>query len=395
MRVPFLRVGREGVEAWEEGIKRVPTPVFGPLQVNGKYTHGSMRNAGLVAQEYKVSPKTIRDIWNRYSWAKVTRPMWTEQEGYHYSANYVLRGHQGNGTGPNKSMHATVVGGGGAAANRPPAAAAVQHHAVHQPATSSHFVGGLGHAAMIGVPQQMAGMVRFDGGAAQQAPAQDVRVKQDPIAGHQASGAVCVPSAGWAPTSNAYTLMCQAGGAPVESSSSFRSSVDDIGMGSSEMLQFNQEVDQMIGLPSDIMPTRMASCGAVDMSCGVDFGAVSKADEGVHSLQMPWMVKPTASKLPGEMSSCHDFDAGLSFGWGGPSTYNCVTGGQADTAGASQQQSDMQSKLSSDLDEQMMQSQKRLNDLLNMNGLPAYNGGSFVDSLSGSHMHAGQMPVAF
>jgi hypothetical protein len=30
-----------------------------------KYPHGSMRNASSVALEYKVSPKTIRDIWNR------------------------------------------------------------------------------------------------------------------------------------------------------------------------------------------------------------------------------------------------------------------------------------------------------------------------------------------
>jgi hypothetical protein len=30
-----------------------------------KYPHGSMRNAGTVSVEYKVSPKTIRDIWNR------------------------------------------------------------------------------------------------------------------------------------------------------------------------------------------------------------------------------------------------------------------------------------------------------------------------------------------
>jgi hypothetical protein len=36
-----------------------------------------------------------RDIWNRYSWAKVTRDLWTHQEVEHYSVTYSVRGHQG------------------------------------------------------------------------------------------------------------------------------------------------------------------------------------------------------------------------------------------------------------------------------------------------------------
>lgn len=33
-----------------------------------------------VANEYGVSPKTIRDVWNRKTWVKVTRPLWCPQE---------------------------------------------------------------------------------------------------------------------------------------------------------------------------------------------------------------------------------------------------------------------------------------------------------------------------
>lgn len=33
-----------------------------------------------LADMYKVSDKTVRDIWNRRSWGKVTRPLWSEAE---------------------------------------------------------------------------------------------------------------------------------------------------------------------------------------------------------------------------------------------------------------------------------------------------------------------------
>eukprot|EP00961_Rhodomonas_salina_P036353 488722-Rhodomonas_salina.1 len=33
-----------------------------------------------LAKQFKIADKTIRDIWNRRSWAKVTRPLWTEAE---------------------------------------------------------------------------------------------------------------------------------------------------------------------------------------------------------------------------------------------------------------------------------------------------------------------------
>jgi len=42
--------------------------------------YGSMSLAAKLARMYDVSPKTIRDIWNRKSWVKVTRSLWTEKE---------------------------------------------------------------------------------------------------------------------------------------------------------------------------------------------------------------------------------------------------------------------------------------------------------------------------
>lgn len=33
-----------------------------------------------VAEQYGVNSKTIRDIWNRATWVKATRPLWTEEE---------------------------------------------------------------------------------------------------------------------------------------------------------------------------------------------------------------------------------------------------------------------------------------------------------------------------
>ena len=42
--------------------------------------YGSMSLAAKLARMYDVSPKTIRDIWNRKSWVKATRSLWTEKE---------------------------------------------------------------------------------------------------------------------------------------------------------------------------------------------------------------------------------------------------------------------------------------------------------------------------
>lgn len=41
--------------------------------------------SSMVAEMYSVSPKTIRDIWNRKTWTQVTRGMWTEKEAEDYA----------------------------------------------------------------------------------------------------------------------------------------------------------------------------------------------------------------------------------------------------------------------------------------------------------------------
>jgi hypothetical protein len=45
--------------------------------------------SSLVAELYGVSPKTIRDVWNRKTWTQVTRPMWTAEEAEHYEREHM------------------------------------------------------------------------------------------------------------------------------------------------------------------------------------------------------------------------------------------------------------------------------------------------------------------
>lgn len=59
-----------------------------PRDAGTKY--GSMACAAQLAAAYDVSPKTIRDIWNRKSWVKATKPMWTEEE----KRNHIPRSHR-------------------------------------------------------------------------------------------------------------------------------------------------------------------------------------------------------------------------------------------------------------------------------------------------------------
>ena len=49
-----------------------------PRNAGSKY--GSMAAAVRLGERHGVSPKTIRDIWNRKSWVKVTRAYWTAAE---------------------------------------------------------------------------------------------------------------------------------------------------------------------------------------------------------------------------------------------------------------------------------------------------------------------------
>jgi hypothetical protein len=59
-----------------------------PRNAGSKY--GSMAEAVRLGERHGVSPKTIRDIWNRKSWVKVTRAFWTAAE----ASAYVPRRHR-------------------------------------------------------------------------------------------------------------------------------------------------------------------------------------------------------------------------------------------------------------------------------------------------------------
>ena len=59
-----------------------------PRNAGSKY--GSMAEAVRLGEKHGVSPKTIRDIWNRKSWVRVTRAYWTQAE----ASAYVPRRHR-------------------------------------------------------------------------------------------------------------------------------------------------------------------------------------------------------------------------------------------------------------------------------------------------------------
>jgi hypothetical protein len=63
---------------------------------NAGTRYGSMAEATRIGELHGVSPKTIRDIWNRKSWVKATRPFWTPAE----EAAFVPRRHRRSGGAP-------------------------------------------------------------------------------------------------------------------------------------------------------------------------------------------------------------------------------------------------------------------------------------------------------
>jgi len=337
-------------------------------EVNGKYTHGSMRNASSVAAEYNVSPKTIRDIWNRYSWAKVTRSLWTEQETFHYNSNYVLRGHQGAGSSMRVALSCAT------AASGQMVAPALHHHefATPSPFTMAGMMMPAAH------PIQLPQPVLAPRAAVAMHPGQPQQQGMGAVV-HQ--GMAEPRPLGWAYGSgapNAFTEMLQARGSHTDCSnvhSSYKSAssaVDDIGMGSEQMTNFNLEVDQMVGLPVEIFPNAAAFSRSGGDFAGAKFAKVHAAEEGAG---VSWGVKPAAD---GAAAPCSfDFPGGDS-AWDTPafapffpdSCDNSSSGFNTEESNSSSGDS------SGDLYEQMYRSEKRLNNLLNMNGLPSYSGES-------------------
>lgn len=52
------------------------------LDKSGQYTFQSQSSESptIIGSKYKVSSRTVRDIWNRKAWARITRPDWTPGE---------------------------------------------------------------------------------------------------------------------------------------------------------------------------------------------------------------------------------------------------------------------------------------------------------------------------
>ena len=50
------------------------------LKSPGKRRHGALKHCAAIAPEFGVSAKTVREIWNRRSWARATRKEWTKEE---------------------------------------------------------------------------------------------------------------------------------------------------------------------------------------------------------------------------------------------------------------------------------------------------------------------------
>eukprot|EP00960_Hanusia_phi_P003098 91720-Hanusia_phi.AAC.1 len=42
-----------------------------------------------VANKYGISSKSVRDIWDRKTWARITRQMWTKQEKEQWDRTHV------------------------------------------------------------------------------------------------------------------------------------------------------------------------------------------------------------------------------------------------------------------------------------------------------------------
>jgi len=53
-----------------------------------------------VAEQYGVSPKTVRDVWNRKTWVKVTKPLWHAGELEMFLSESVRRGPGGRQPSP-------------------------------------------------------------------------------------------------------------------------------------------------------------------------------------------------------------------------------------------------------------------------------------------------------
>jgi hypothetical protein len=84
-------VGDSGRKSWSVSLdESLAIQIYASRPRNAGSKYGSMAEAARLGEQHGVSPKTIRDIWNRRSWVKVTRAYWTAAE----ASAYVPRRHR-------------------------------------------------------------------------------------------------------------------------------------------------------------------------------------------------------------------------------------------------------------------------------------------------------------
>ncbi|KAJ1485264.1 hypothetical protein T484DRAFT_1892829 [Baffinella frigidus] len=50
------------------------------MKTPGRLRRGAMAHCKIVAPQFSVSAKTVREIWSGRSWARITQPEWTKAE---------------------------------------------------------------------------------------------------------------------------------------------------------------------------------------------------------------------------------------------------------------------------------------------------------------------------
>lgn len=83
--------GEQRRKSWSVSLdETLAIQIYASRPRNAGSKYGSMAEAVRLGEKHGVSPKTIRDIWNRKSWVRVTRAYWTQAE----ASAYVPRRHR-------------------------------------------------------------------------------------------------------------------------------------------------------------------------------------------------------------------------------------------------------------------------------------------------------------
>jgi len=72
--------------------------IYKKRTIGNNFQSTSSCRSNEVAEQYGVNSKTIRDIWNRATWVKATRPSWTDHEEEEYVQNQLFSSARAAGT---------------------------------------------------------------------------------------------------------------------------------------------------------------------------------------------------------------------------------------------------------------------------------------------------------